>query len=165
MNQFRNKDSGENSVCVRTLAWPIWSYRMFNIDLIVRSNDKRVTMNKGPPRSVDISAQIFQTVIWEITVPRIEIPGTIHKPARTADVVTLLCSIYWRNFHRNLYCGTGSLLLNMIHMTQFGGGRVLCVCVRERKNINAMHVCMFVCFLPSACAFVCMCVSFFLLYL
>jgi hypothetical protein len=87
MNQFRNKDSCVNSVCVRTLAWPILSYRMFNIDLIVRSNDKLVTRNRGPTRSVDISAQIFQTVIWEIAVPRIEIPGTIHKPARTADVV------------------------------------------------------------------------------
>ena len=94
MNQFRNKDSSENSVCVRTLAWPILSYRSFNIDLIVRSNDKLLTMNRGTTRSVDISAQIFQTVIWEIAVPRIEIPGTIHKPARTADVVELVCSIY-----------------------------------------------------------------------
>ena len=66
-----------------------------------------------------------------------------------------------RNFHRNNYCGTGSFLLNMIHMTQFGGEGVLCVCLRERKNINTMHVCMFMCFLPSACASVCMCVSFF----
>jgi hypothetical protein len=42
---------------------------------------------------------------------------------------------------------------------------VLCVCERERKNINTMHVCMLVCFLPSACASVCMSVSFFVLYL
>ena len=102
MNQFRNKDSGENSVCVRTLAWPILSYRSFNIDLIVRSNDKLLTMNRGTTRSVDISAQIFQTVIWETAVPRIEIPGTIHKPARTADVVELVCSVYWRRINRKL---------------------------------------------------------------
>ena len=49
------------------------------------------------------------------------------------------------NFHRNLYCGTGSLLLNMIHMTQFGGGRVLCVCVREREKTSMQCMCACLC--------------------
>lgn len=43
--------------------------------------------------------------------------------------------------------------------TVWGGG-VLCVCVRERKHNNTMHVCMLVCFLPSACAS-CVCVFLF----
>ena len=47
--------------------------------------------------------------------------------------------------------------------TVWGGWGI--VCVRERTHINTMHVCMLACFLPSACASVCMCVSFFLLYL
>ena len=52
-----------------------------------------------------------------------------------------------RNFHRNLYCGIGSFLLNMIHMTQFGV-EGYCVWERERKK-HQYNACVHACVLPS----------------
>lgn len=62
----------------------------------------------------------------------------------------------------NVRTQTGSFLLNTIHMTQFGGGGVLCVCLREKKtSIQCMCACLCASFRPHVRPCVCVFLFFY----